>query len=772
MFPPNLKLKKGIYIGLILVFLFTLPVFWNLFSSIPGRGADTYQAIGRAMMVQNSIKDVGIMKTFEWQKQANFWGIIPIIGYTEAILGRIPGYNFWWLLSFFLAFLGSWVLIQDITKSDWASFVGGFIFAFSPFHFSQALATNIGTMHYEWLVWLVFFLYQFYKKVSFKSALGVATSLVLVIATEHQMLAFILLFMIAFIPFLSFCYPKSLKRGRFWMAVVIGLIVVVVTGIIQFKNLWKIAQSDNNFLKPPYSQVEDYSADAVDFLLPARFQPFWGEKFNAERGSLSSNIEGRQSFYLGYVAIILFFLGAFQAFKRRSKFGKKEKKFAIFFFTIAIVFIILSFGPTLHFKGNIYLEKKLPYFWIYNNIPYWNFIRTTSRIFLIALLGFSFLAGLGAKVLEDFYKRIPLAKRNNLNKLKEAVRQTFSKKKSLNRSERLRIREQQEEMIVNAQEKTIDSKYIPFLKLAFLAIFVLLPLEYLAVPVQALDLAYSPFYDQIAKDKEPYAILEVPGSTSYNFASYCGYTAQIHQKPKIDGMDFAREQKDFWTFQRNTPIINTLLYSLPNGGTYSPEEKSSDIITTDYTPLAKSIFNFYNIRYLTLSKFQTGEKFDQEAFDSEKNYIENVLGISSSYEDNFLRAYKVPQEVKTGHFLTLDTNGDYWNGKEGGGKTRARWAKSGAKLNLVNLSETPRNIELTFKGKIAYLRTLEILLNGQLVKAIPLSEFNSSYSILFNQVPPGNNTIEFVIKDQDGKIINDYNLSRGVKFSQLQTTEK
>lgn len=768
----DLKIKKGVIWGVFLTLIFTLPVVFNFFSEIPGRGADTYQAIGRTVMVENQIEKIGVWNTFKWQKEENFWGILPLIGYTQAIFGRFSGYNLWWLASFFLAFLGMWILVKDITKSDWGAVVSGFIFAFSPFHFSQALATNIGTMHYEWLVWLVFFLYRFFKEVSLRAALGVFVTLILVIATEHQLLAFIMLFLIFLVPFLMFAYPKSLKRGMFWATVSFGLTIAFIVGSIQFRSVWEISKSEDNFLKPPYSQVEDYSADFLDILLPARFQSFWGESFNEKRQNMASNIEGRQSFYLGYVALFLFFLSFVLIFRQKEFFSKKEKRFSIFFFLISLIFIVLSFGPTLHVGGDVFLEKKMPYLWVYENIPFWNMIRTTSRIFLIALLGFAFVSSLGVKFFEEKYKKMPTSARID-QKIIGFFDYFFGKTKNLSKREfhKRRLKELETKKQFD-EKKNVKFWSRIFLNFVLILIFIVLPLEYLAIPVETMDLKYSAFYDKIKSEEGAFKVLDVPGSTSYNFASYALYTSQIHGKQKIDGMDFARAQKEYWSFQKNTPIINTLLYSLPTGGVYNPAEKTGDIIISDYTPFGKSILNFFNIRYITLSKVKGGEKFNQSAFQNEENYIKNILGLSLEHEDDFLKAFGVPEEVRAGHFLSLDTTGDAWGEKTGGGTSRAREAKSGAKLSLVNLEEKPINVDFSFKAKVSYLRSLEIILNGQMVKKIDLNDFNAEYTVPLAQVPPGNNIMEFVIKDQDGVLVQDYSLDRSIKFSKLRTIQK
>jgi len=695
---------------------------WHFFSSIPGRGADTYQVIARTTMVEQHIHDSGWLNTLRWQKDANFWGILPFIGYTEAFLGQIAGYNLWWFFSFFLAFLGMWLFVKDITGSNWGALASAFIFAFSPFHFSQAVATNIGTMHYEWLAWLAFFLHRFMKSTSWRSAAGVAVSILLIIATEHQLLAFTIMLLVFFFPFLIFLYPENLKKWRFWVTIIIGLVVLFSAGAAQFDKIWQIAHSENNYLKPPYSQVEDYSADGVDFLIPARFQTFWGEKFNYLRENTASNPEGRQSFYLGFIAIILAILGIIKIFRQKSK-NKAEFYWATFWLAISVFFLILSLGPTLHFAGKTYLVKKLPYILLYNFVPYWNYIRTTSRIFVVVTIGWAFLAGIGAKYFEEFLR---------------------SKEKS------------------------------KLTTLAAAIVILGLPLEYFSVPVPSLDLGYSAFYDKLAENKDAFSILEIPGSTSYDFGSYSLYTQRIHQKNKIDGIDFARSEEDRWTFQRNTPIIEALLYSLPTGGNDYENSSGGDIVISDYTPFGSSILNFYHIRYVTLSKVNTGnKKFNDQEFQNTVNYLEQKLGLAAYYEDNFLKAYSVPQNSQKGYFLALDTgSNDSWGQKEGTGKSKGRSARDGAKMRVVNLESTPINLQVNFKGSIKYLRYVDISLDGNVVKTIFLKEFKGDYSFSLDQLSPGEHALEFKISDENHQPINDFSQDRSVKFSQFETVGK
>lgn len=719
------EIKKAILYGLLFTVILTWPIFPYFFWEIPGRGPDTYQVLARTLMAAQKIEAEGWIKTLAWQKDSDFWGILPSIGYVQYFLGEKGGYNFCWLASFFLAFLGTWLFTREITRSKIAAYTAGLVFAFAPFHFAHGVATNIGAMNYQWIPWLALFLYWFVRDKSWLSALGTATFSVLIIATEHQLLAFTMIFLVFYFPFVIYLRPDCLKNWRFWSILVSGLVLLFLVGAIQFNKIWEIAHSENNFLIPPFSQVENYSADLIDFILPAEFHPLWGEHFNVFRAETASNEEGRQTFYLGFSAIILFFSGlVLLILARARKQVSSDRKWMIFWAAMFVFFTVLSLGPTLHIAGQEFFKEQMPQIWLYKNIPFWNYIRTTSRIFVIALLAWSMMLGLSAKYLM-------------------------------------------------ARLEKIDSDGKNRIKLAIFGLFFgLLFVEFLSFPVSRMDLGYSQFYDQLQKDKEKYFLLEVPGSTSYDFGSYTLYTARKHLKEKVDGIDFARTEKDRWAFQKNTPIISKILYSFPEGGEKNPENPNGDIIVTDFDSIGQSILNFYYIRYVTVSKREGGSKFTDEARQKTVEYLGGNLGLKKVYEDDSLIAFEVAKNIRSGAVLALENDSsDSWGEKEGTGRSRARFAKDGAAMKVVNLETASINVKIDFKASIKYLREVEFLLDGVSVKKISLEDFKGDYSLVLNQLTPGEHRLEMKIRDEKGKAVDDYEMSRGVKFSQFQITK-
>ncbi len=56
----------------------------------------------------------------------------------RLLMGNVAAYNLIILHSFPLAGIGAFLLIKYLTRNSWLALLGGFLFAFSPFHFARA----------------------------------------------------------------------------------------------------------------------------------------------------------------------------------------------------------------------------------------------------------------------------------------------------------------------------------------------------------------------------------------------------------------------------------------------------------------------------------------------------------------------------------------------------------------------------------------------------------------------------------------------------------
>lgn len=699
--------KKVIYLIAAYTVLFTFPVIFFLNSKIPGKYADTYQVWGKTFEFQNRIHDEGIINTVVWQFRHLRLSPIEASGWLQKIVTPHVGYNLVWLFSFFMAAVGMYLLVYYLTKNRAAGIISALIFSFSPFHITQATATNFGTMHYEWIPFFILFLIRFFRGLKLKDFIWMMVFLFLIALTEHQLLAFTLVFTIIF----TVCYliknRKIFLHPKIWIYSLSGVVVLLVLVKLLFGGLLKVTESQDNYLDPGSDQVRRYSADAIDFFIPSSLHPFWGDKYNYMREDTEANSEGRKSSYIGYGVIILSLL-SLMAVKRRTA-------TVLFFFGNAILFSILALGPYLHWKGSINESVLMPYTLLYKYVPFWYIIRTVNRIYVIALLCFAVAAGIGM----------------------DAIMRTIAERKK---------------------------------RIALLALSVfVVSLEYLSLPVPMMSMEYSGFYDRLAKETGSFSILDIPGSTSYDYSSRLMFYNQIHRKNNLANMDFARVVEDHWSFQQTTPIISDLLYSLPTGG----KPPSKEIINDYYYSLATKILNYYHVNYLVVSKaYQSSpdKRFDGEAFENTIYFVDGQIDTDMVYEDEHLVAYQVKQsDYLDGWFLAMDLTGDYWGEKEGVKGSVARWARDGAKMKLVNMAETPQNIDLSFTTSIKNLRKIEVYLNDTKVGAFRINEKKEKHSISLDQVKPGENVITFKILDQDGKPIETYELNRGVRFSDVRT---
>jgi hypothetical protein len=277
-------------------------------------------------------------------------------------------------------------------------------------------------------------------------------------------------------------------------------------------------------------------------------------------------------------------------------------------------------------------------------------------------------------------------------------------------------------------------------------------LEFLAVPFKTNYLLHSPFYEKLGGDKENYSVLEVPGSTSYDFASRDLVWKSIHHKPTINGYDFARVIEDHYTFQRGTPIIRTLLYDIPEGSSGNDR----DIMKDSYYKISNEILNYYNIRYVILDKkglASDGEKGNANMFFPAKAYITNVIKCEDTFEDEYLYACRIAKSEKNGDmFLAMDYSNKHWVGKSEAKNGLQRWMENGAGLKLVNMGNDGRTGRLNFNLKISKPLRIKVFLNGAEVFNQYITAFGEKQQIKVDLagIKPGENEITFGVYGADG----------------------
>lgn len=128
---------------LLLTVVIFYPMIINITSTVPGIGADTYQSMWDLWWVPYSIFTLHASPYFTsyvfYPLGANLatQTFAPIAGLVSAVfqpLGTAFALNMIFIIGFVLSGLFAYMLAHHITKHDGASFIAGFIYAFSPVH--------------------------------------------------------------------------------------------------------------------------------------------------------------------------------------------------------------------------------------------------------------------------------------------------------------------------------------------------------------------------------------------------------------------------------------------------------------------------------------------------------------------------------------------------------------------------------------------------------------------------------------------------------------
>ncbi len=561
---------------LLLTLFFTFPLVFNFNSQIPKGGGDTYQSIANIDLRVQAMRGLDFFSALKYFLSG--LGTHSIYVFLNLFFNKYAAYNIVFVLSYVLSGLGAYLLAYHFTQRRGASFVAGLIFAFAPFHYYQTVAVHLGSMQQQWVPFAALFLVKFLDDLKLKNYILFLFALFLVAISEHQLLAFTLLFL-AILVIIKIWQNKSLlKNKKLWLYLAVSAIFFTALVFFVFGDLLGVATSDNNFLDPGTGAAKKYAMNAWEPLLPPGFHAFWPEINTWLRKTVGVAADDRDSYFLGFSSMILAGIFIWQYFYKKEIIisEKKERQGIQIWIWSFVGMYVFSWGPGFNIAN---LDLPLPYYLIYKFAPFYENIRTTGRMFMFVILAMSILLAYAIKYLQPMLQR-------------------------------------------------------GFFKKYFIYIFsVVILLEFWIAPLGLISISYSQFYDQIAKDEASYSLLEIPGSTDYEFASYAMITDNIHKKKVVNGMALARNIKNQFDWQRNTPIIKQLLYTLPKGN--DPEKKVDN--PAEYFKNANVVLNEASIGYITISKlFMPKDDIERSVL-----FIEKYIRFDSKYEDNYLIAYKI-----------------------------------------------------------------------------------------------------------------------------------
>ena len=722
----------------LLAVLFTWPLVPHFSTALPGEGTDSWQYLwnfwwfdqalfhGHSLyFTQAQYYPLGTSLLFHTLSPLN-----SLLGLPARFLGGyVAAYNWIVLLSAVLSGYGTFLLTREVlgerasarlaadaaedapladsaaperwpsrivgrmaralraegTGVSFASFLAGCIFMLSPYR-SVHLLGHLSLVSTETLPFFALFALQSLRRPGWKPALGLGLSWLAALLIDWYYPLYMLL-LAGF--FLAWGLGETLLRRRAWRSLLkaaatmaSGLLAAAVAlSPLLIPTLRESRRAA--YLEEPLEFSTAYGADLAAFFLPSPLHPLWGRAFAPLTDPLAEGNTAEGIVYIGFVALALAGLGLW-----------RERRAGALWGAAAGLFALLSLGPylkVLHHNTGI----PLPYL-LLARLPIVRFTRVPARYEVLVQLAVAVLAGLGAAAL--------LAGRSRAG-----------------------------------YRRPLPAN-VSMLRQVMVALFLvgLIIVEYLPIPYPITPAQVSPFYQRLAQDPDPYALLEVPlqKPTSQWYYTHWMLDQTVHGKSSFRG--YISRGDPLFPFA-GAPLFRQLYFLGPAG----------DITYDDWQPLAWSVLYHYRVGYIVLEKERLQE---QGTFQQAQSLVQEALGRPDpEYQDESLEVYRGPylwmytEFPPQQPFLRL---GQGWHEVEEQSWGPFRWMeRDWAEVYVILPQE--QEVVLTFQA-VAFLRPrrLEAYFSGALVDACDVGTALQECRLRL-ALPAGESRLEFHTEGYD-----------------------
>lgn len=289
----------------------------------------------------------------------NFSLAIPL----SKIFNMVAAYNILILHSFLLAGIGAFLLIRYITRDSLVSIIGGFIFAFSPFHFARALChLTISSIQF-----IPFFVLYYIK--SLKSNSRKDLSLACLFFFLNAICSWYSL--VFSVYFMGFVYMYlALRRKQAWLKDVLLKSVITAGASLLLLSPWILRMI---LLRMKCSEVvrvgyDRYLADVAGLFVPHPLH--WLGQLKIVK-IINQKTLGwyfmENTVYLGLVNILIIVIAFKAVIKKTAR-----------YFLGLFAFLLIAMGTFVHIAGWV-TPIVLPYA-VIRNIPLLSYAHCPSRI--------------------------------------------------------------------------------------------------------------------------------------------------------------------------------------------------------------------------------------------------------------------------------------------------------------------------------------------------------------------------------------------------------
>ena len=301
-------------------------------------------------------------------------------------------YNVAFVLSIAIAGTGMYLLAYALTASRPAALVGAAAYAFCQYRFAQIM--HIQMVATGWMPVALFGLHQYFATLRARWLVAFAIAVLLQVTSNAYALYFLLV--PAGIVAVEGLFRERNARWRAMRDVAAGAILTLVLlapVIYQYAR----ARADYGQIRNA-KEIEMGSADVRSYLVLRNFIGIWRWLPTAAWN------DPERELFPGVVVVALAAVAVRHALRRRDERARWVAVYGI----VVVAAAAISFGPIVHAWDRSIL-RHAPYEWLHRVVPGWNGMRVPARFAIVAFLGLSALAAIGARALLD---RVPARRRS------------------------------------------------------------------------------------------------------------------------------------------------------------------------------------------------------------------------------------------------------------------------------------------------------------------------------------------------------------------------
>ncbi len=292
----------------------------------------------------------------------------------------ILAYNFALAASFLLSGLGMYLLVRDLTGSQWGAVFAGIAYMAAPFRFLQIF--HVQLLSAQWFPLIFLFLYRYLCQGRTRQLVAVCGFILLQALSCNYYALYLALALAVFgLIVLAFSWRiKQLVTPRKAVSLTVAAFIVL---LLAAPFALPYLRNEQRGFYRRYEDVVQFSAHPSDYLRPTSFNKVPHAVY------LPSQERSEKALFPGLAVVVLAVIGLLTMRGIRAEY---RRLMAYFFASLLLVAFVLSLGPQIDVGGETY---HLPYRTLYRHVPGFGGMRAPARLAILVLLSLGVLAGGG-----------------------------------------------------------------------------------------------------------------------------------------------------------------------------------------------------------------------------------------------------------------------------------------------------------------------------------------------------------------------------------------